>query len=82
MSDNEHYQAARMALDEGYNNSDFKGDISRDAGKLLALIQVQATLALAYEQRTANMLESLNWGVPGPKTPDLLKTIADRMGFQ
>jgi len=65
---NKHLEAAERRLYNGTNN-----EVARAA--------VEATLALAYEQRTANMIE-LFAKVGGPDQMGLASTISERLGLK
>ena len=64
-----HLAAAREALDDAYGTG-------AAAGLHLARAQVHATLALAEEARTANLLAALDYGMVGPAdlAPDERRT--------
>ena len=51
-----------------------------DATLIAAIIDahVEATLAVAYEQRTANLIA---WAAGGQPTPELREMIAERLGL-
>ena len=72
MTENHHYDRAKNRLHNGTNN-----EVSR--------AQVEATLALAYEQRTANLIAMYTDGaegtVPGIDYAALVKQISERLGL-
>ena len=70
MSENHHYDRAKSRLHNGTNN-----EVSR--------AQVEATLALAYEQRTANLIALFGEGFAGTGLPygDMFIQIKERLGL-
>lgn len=79
MSDNDHFGRAKSRLHNGTNN-----EVNR--------AQAEATLALAYEQRTANLIAmwskpqssmgNVTWGVNDETVGALLQEILERLGVK
>ena len=79
MNANPHYDNAAQALDF---LEDSRGSYVDPTTQALTTAQVEATLAVAYEQRTANLITLMGWmATQGATSKAVAKQIDERMGL-
>lgn len=79
VNDNQHYQNAKEAL--GYLE-DSRGSYVDPTTQALTTAQIEATLALAFEQRTANLVALNTWmSDRGYVSKPLAQLLDERLGF-
>lgn len=75
---NKHYQTAN----EDLALIDFADDEREERLQILLSAQAEATLALSYEQRTANLIALFGDGGTDDAHATLLNTITERLGLK
>jgi hypothetical protein len=80
---NPNHHSAASKLIASISDDIESGEYLPDAKDELALAQAHATLALAYEQRTANLIALFGEGFAGADLhlSDVFKQIKDRLGL-